>query len=287
MTLSKFLPPISSDLQAANKDYTYFEIKPVNGALGAEISGLDISKPLTAAQIAELREALLNHLVVVFRDQHLSPALLSLFGQQFGDLHINPFVNGTDGVKEVIEIRSEENNEKRFTGLWHSDISWGETPSMGSVLYAAEVPHYGGDTLFSNMYLAYETLSPSYKKILEDLNSVHRVDQHQISTVDANDQPEPVVHPTIRTHPETGRKALFINEYFTSKFAELSEEESRPILNYLFAHSVRPDFTCRIQWQQGTVVFWDNRCTMHYATNDYAGQKRRMQRVTINGDTPF
>ena len=287
MTRSKFLPPISSDLQAANEDYKHFEIKPINGALGAEMSGLDISEPLTAAQITELREALLNHLVLVFREQTLTPALLCAFGQQFGDLHINPFVNGTDGIKEVIEIRSEENNEKRFTGLWHSDISWGETPSMGSVLYAAEVPPYGGDTLFSNMYLAYETLSPSYKKILEGLRSVHRVDQHEISTVDSNDQPTPVIHPTIRTHPETGKKALFVNEYFTSKFDGLSEQESRPILDYLFAHSVRPDFTCRIQWQQGSVVFWDNRCTMHYATNDYAGQKRRMQRVTIDGDTPF
>ena len=287
MTLSKFLPPIASDRQATNEDYEYFRIKPINGALGAEISGLDISEPLDAPQIANLREALLNHLVIVFRDQTLSPDRLSSFGQQFGELHINPFVNGVDGVNEVIEIRSEENNEKRFTGLWHSDISWGETPSMGSVLYAVKIPPYGGDTLFSNMYLAYETLSPGYKKILEGLNAVHRVDHHEISTVNSNDQPEPVIHPAIRTHPETGRKALFVNEYFTSQFDGLSEQESRPILDYLFAHSARPDFTCRIQWQQGTVVFWDNRCTMHYATNDYAGQQRLMQRVTINGDKPF
>jgi len=287
MTPSEFLPPISSELQAANEDYQYFEIRPINGALGAEISGLDISEPLTSDQITEVRKALLNHQILVFRGQTLTPARLSEFGKQFGDLHINPFVEGVDGVKEVIEIRSEENNEKRFTGLWHSDISWGKTPSMGSVLYAAEIPPYGGDTLFSNMYLAYETLSPAYKKILGTLNAVHRVDQHEISTLGSKKQPEPVIHPAIRTHPETGKKALFVNEYFTSQFDGFSEEESKPILNYLFAHSTRPDFTCRIQWQQGTVVFWDNRCTMHYATNDYAGQKRRMQRVTINGDTPY
>ena len=287
MPLNAFLPPVCSTQQSNSHGYSDFEARPVNGALGAEILGIDLSSDLDKTTIAEIRSALLNHLVLIFRNQNLTPAQLAAFGREFGPLHINPFVKGVDGINEVIEIRSEENDEKRFTGLWHSDISWGDKPSLGSILYASELPPYGGDTLFSNMYLAYENLSETYRDILDKLNAEHRVDQHNISTIDSNEQPEPVIHPVIRTHPETKRKALFVNEYFTHCFQHMSVEESRPMLNYLFEHSTRPDFTCRIQWQKGTVIFWDNRCTMHYATNDYPGHKRLMHRVTIEGDRPY
>ncbi len=287
MSINSFVTPTQSESQSANHDYATLSTRPINGALGAEVDGINLAEAMDDVTFADIRQALLNHQVIVFRDQKLSPADLKNFGEKFGDLHINPFVHGVDGVNEVIEIRSEENDEKRFTGLWHSDISWGEKPSLGSILYAVELPEFGGDTLFSNMYLAYQTLSDTYKELLGGLNAEHRVDQHNVSTVDESEQPEPVIHPVIRTHPETKQKALFVNEYFTSRFENMTIEESRPMLGYLFEHSTRPDFTCRIQWQPGTVVFWDNRCTMHYATNDYPGQKRLMHRITINGDRPY
>ena len=268
-------------------DYERFAVEPINGALGAELCGIDLSVSLDATDISEIRRALLNHLVVVFRDQNIGPERLAEIGRHFGELHINPFVSGTQGVKEVISIRSEENPEKRFTGLWHSDISWAPLPSMGSLLYAVTLPDWGGDTLFSNMNLAHDTLSTGYRALLNDLRAEHRVDRFHHSTAAFADVPDPAFHPVIRTHPETARKSLFVNEYFTHRFEHMSEEESRPLLDYLFAHSVRPDFTCRIHWRPGTLVFWDNRCTQHYATNDYAGQSRLMHRVTIAGDKPF
>ncbi len=248
---------------------------------------MDLSESLDVNVVQEIRQALLNHLVLVFRDQSLYPARLAEIGRYFGSLHINPFVSGTDGVKEVISIRSEENHEKRFTGLWHSDISWDALPSLGSMLYAVTLPDWGGDTLFSNMNLAYDTLAPGYKQLLEGLKAEHRVDRFHHSRAEFSDVSDPVMHPIVRTHPETNRKSLFVNEYFTSRLADMSEQESRPILDYLFAHSIRPDFTCRISWSLGTLVFWDNRCTQHYATNDYVGQSRLMHRVTITGDEPF
>ena len=287
MALPNFVPAFQSDQQRVIRNYEYFDIEPINGAIGAELEGIDLSKDLNDLQVKEIRTALLDHLVLVFRSQSLSPSQLSEFGKRFGELHINPFVSGVEGVQEVIEIRSEENNEKRFTGLWHSDISWEAKPSMGSLLYGVEIPEYGGDTLFANMHLAYETLTEGYKNALESLNAEHRVDNHGISTVDNNDQPKPVNHPVIRTHPETGRKALFVNEYFTQRFKGMTEKESEPMLRYLFSHATRPDFSCRIRWQKGMLVFWDNRNTIHYATNDYAGHKRLMHRITINGDKPF
>ena len=287
MALKEFLSPLKSDVLGHADQFQILSVKPVNGALGAEVSGVDLSKTLDQSTVSEIETALLQNLVLVFRDQDLSAQQLANIGSQFGELHINPFVESVDNVDEVIAVRSKENEEKRFAGLWHSDISWGETPSMGSLLYAKTLPDYGGDTLFANTYLAYETLSNGYKTLLGKLKAVHQVDQYNISTVKGENQPKPVLHPVIRTHPQSGRKALFVNEYFTSRFENMTEKESQPMLSYLFEHSVRPDFTCRISWQPGTLVFWDNRCTQHYATNDYAGQERIMYRVTLNGDVPY
>ncbi|NKB75473.1 MAG: taurine dioxygenase [Gammaproteobacteria bacterium] len=286
MPASDFSQAVRSESQRQH-NYHRFTLRPLNGALGAEILGVDFSQPIDDGMISEIRRALLNHMVVIFRTQNVSPSRLAKIGRYFGDLHINPFVSGTDDVKEVISIRSEENHEKRFTGLWHSDISWGAEPSMGSLLYAVTLPDCGGDTLFANMNMAYDTLSPGYKALLGGLKAEHRVDRFHHSKAQFADTPTPVIHPVIRTHPETHKKSLFVNEYFTSRFENMSEEESRPMLDYLFEHAVRPDFTCRIQWSPGTLVFWDNRCTQHYATNDYSGQRRLMHRVTVAGDRPY
>lgn len=270
-----------------NSSYDKFSAQPINGALGAEISGLDLSKPLDPVTLDQLRQALLNHLVLVFRDQTLSSEQLVATGRQFGELHVNPFVKPVDGHPEIMPVKSAENAEKKFTGLWHSDTTWEKSPSLGSLLYAKEIPEFGGDTLFANMYLAYETLSKGMRDMLNDMMAEHSYIGHFTGKAEHADAPDAVTHPVIRTHPETGRKLLFVNEYFTQCFASMSREESMPILQYLFEHAVRPDFTCRITWQPKTLIFWDNRATQHYATNDYAGQSREMHRITVIGDEPY
>ena len=283
-----FLEPIASSSQVERKNYQHISAEPINGALGAQISGLDLSTDLPKSAITEIKHALLDHQVIVFRDQKLNPEHLIALGYKFGKLHLNPFVQGLEGFPEIIQIKSEENYEKRFTGLWHSDISWSHNPSMGSLLYAVNVPKFGGDTLFANMYQAYDSLSAGMKEMLSALSAEHRVDRHHSSKAQFAETPkDEVIHPVICAHPQTGRKFLFVNEYFTTRFENMTEQESEPLLRYLFAHSVRPDFTCRIHWQPGTLVFWDNRCTMHYATNDYPGQSRLMHRVTIDGVAPI
>ncbi|MGB0847997.1 MAG: TauD/TfdA dioxygenase family protein [Thiolinea sp.] len=287
MSQADFVAPFRFESQASYTDYNHFQARPLNGAIGAEITDVDLS---TADKevLQELEQALLNHLVLVIRDQHLSAPQLAAIGRHFGNLHINPFVAGNPDAPEVIEIRSEENDDKRFTGLWHSDISWGKTPSLGALLHAVKLPEYGGETLFANMYLAYETLSDGMKTMLAPLRAEHRVDIHKSFDSDYADmEADSVLHPVIRTHPATGRKLLFINEYFTSRFENMTRDESKPLLDYLCRHAVRADFSCRVQWQPNTLVFWDNRCTQHYATNDYLGQPRLMHRVTINGDKPY
>jgi len=282
MTKLQVIQPTGSQFQSGKAEYQHLSLTPVNGALGAEIRDVDLRIPLAPELITEIRRALVRHKVIVFREQILSPKDLVELGSEFGSLHQNPFVKGLDGHPEIIEIRSEENHEKQFTGLWHSDISWAHTPSMGSLLYAVELPECGGDTLFANMAQAFATLSPGMQQLLETLRAEHRVDRHHNSKSDFAELPEgSVYHPAITTHPETSEKILFVNEYFTTRFENMTEQESQPILRYLFDHSTRPDFTCRIQWQPGTLVFWDNRSTTHYATNDYPDQKRLMYRVTM------
>ena len=287
MTNLAFLEPTASDLQTGHGNYQHIKVKPINGALGAEIEGLDLATVQGDEQIAEIKQALLSHQVIVFRNQTLKPEHLVALGNLFGKLHLNPFVKGLQGFPEIIQIKSEENHEKRFTGLWHSDISWSPEPSMGSILYAMKVPVFGGDTLFANSYQAYNALSEGMKTMLEHLNAEHRVDRNHKSQAEFADTPDDeVIHPVVCRHPETGRKYLFVNEYFTTRFENMTEQESEPMLKYLFEHAVRPDFTCRIHWEPGTLVFWDNRCTQHYATNDYPGQSRLMYRVTIDGTAP-
>jgi taurine dioxygenase len=281
------LKPFASASQIKEVEYQHFVASPINGALGAELEGLDLSREIEVSAVKEIRTALIQHQVIVFRNQKLDPEQLINLGRHFGDLHRNPFVKGLDHFPEVIEIRSEENHEKQFTGLWHSDISWSSRPSLGSLLYAVHVPTFGGDTLFSNMYEAFTSLSSGMQKILLELRAEHRVDRYHSARPQYADSVEDgVIHPVVITHPESGRKALFINEYFTTRFDGMTEEESEPLLKYLFQHSVKPDFTCRIHWEPGTLVFWDNRCTTHYATNDYPGKTRLMHRVTIDGEAP-
>jgi len=283
--------------------YRAFDVRRIAGALGAELAGVDVSKPLDESVIAEIRRALLDHQVIFFRDQHLTPEQHLAFGRRFGSLNVHDFVGGMAQYPEIIEVRKEaEDHGSNFGGAWHSDVTYLEEPALGSILYAKEVPSHGGDTLFANQYLAYDALSDGMKRLLEPLKAVHsaghvygsersrasvRFDELKAMTMRFSPEAErETVHPVVRTHPETGRKCLYLNRGFTVRFADMTVEESRPLLDWLFAHSVRPEFTCRWRWEPNAIAFWDNRCVQHYALNDYHGHRRVMHRVTVNGDRP-
>lgn len=271
-------------------------VSRVAGALGAEIGGVDLSQPLDDGTVAQIRQALLDHLVIFFRDQDLTPAQFLEFARRFGKPVEYPFVRGIEGFSEIIEVAKLEHETINFGGVWHSDTTYLEEPPMGSMLLAREIPPYGGDTLFANQYLAYETLSDGMKRILEGLvgisssakADVTRTREDRIKSSAKEDAKKSYIaeHPAVRTHPETGRKALFVNTAHTIGFKGLTEEESAPILEYLFRHQVRPEFTCRFVWQPSSIAFWDNRCAQHNPINDYHGFRRIMHRITLAGDRP-
>jgi taurine dioxygenase len=277
------------------------KINRIAGALGADVAGVDLSQPLPDAVIAEIRAALLEHLVIFLHDQHLTPAQHLGFGHRFGEFQIHDFVAGMAEHPQIIEVRKEPEEKRNFGGGWHTDVSYLERPALGSVLYAREVPEIGGDTLFANQYLAYEALSNGMKRMLDGMVAIHSARRpHGVNAARAFD-PGPssmsfhfgesahaeVEHPVVRTHGETGRKALYVNGAFTTRFKGMTEEESAPLLHYLFQHAVRPEFTCRFGWRRNSIAFWDNRCVQHNAVNDYHGARRVMHRVTIEGERPL
>ncbi|MDO8297286.1 MAG: TauD/TfdA family dioxygenase [Caulobacter sp.] len=269
-------------------------IHKVAGALGAEIGGVDLSVPLADETIAAIRRALVEHQVIFFRDQSLTPEQQLAFGRRFGPLNIHPYVAGMDDHPEVMEIIKEPTDRINFGGGWHSDMSFLETPSIGSILYAVVLPEWGGDTLFASQAAAFEALSPGLQATLEGLNAIHSAEREYAPTgpsaqkresmkiADAEGMAGRFSHPVVKVHPETGRKALYVNPAFTMQFDGWSRRESRPLLDYLFEHSRKEVFTCRLRWRPGTVAFWDNRSVWHYALNDYPGQRRHMRRVTVD-----
>lgn len=284
--------------------YRNIEVKPISGALGAEIYGVDLSKDITQETFAEIHQAFLENCVIFFRDQTLDFDSQKAFARKFGTLVIDPFVVSPPGHPEFMVIRKESHETKNFANMWHTDASLMDKPPLGSFLYAVDVPDYGGDTMFANQYLAYEALSPGLKKMLDGMKAVHTA--HSYNTgVDAGEYNEnrsiklrfddvmtkaakgSVEHPVVRTHPETGRKALYVHSAYVERFAGWTEEESKPLLEYLYAHAVRPEFTCRFRWSKGALAFWDNRCAQHYPINDYQGKRRELNRVTAEGDRPF
>ena len=278
-------------------------IHPISPALGAEVAGVDLSRRPGTEEFEAVHRALLGHGVVFLRDQDLQPRDLIDFAGRFGPLNVHPMMKPLDGYPAILEIAKNPEDRNNFGGSWHSDLSYLERPALASLLYARKLPPVGGDTLFANMYLAYEALSDGLKRLLAELRAVH--DTRRIYTPDAqgrsggmigdaasmrrnraDDRHEEAVHPAVRTHPETGRKALYVNCNFTSRFEDMTEAESAPLLDFLFAHLQRPEFTCRFRWSEGAVALWDNRCTQHYALNDYHGHRRVMHRVSIEGDRP-
>ena len=270
------------------------EIRRIAGALGAEILGVSLAR-ISEREIGEVRRAWLENLVVFFRDQQLTPEQYMLFAKRIGQPIPYPFVRGIEGFPEIIEVKKLEHETVNFGGVWHSDTTYLEQPPMASMLLAREVPPTGGDTLFANMYAAYEALSPGMKKLLDGMVAVNssakanvtRTREDRIKS-DGGEAPKEFVaeHPVVRTHPETGRKALYVNFGHTVRFRDMSEEESAPLLGYLFGHQIRPEFTCRFSWQPGSIALWDNRCAQHNPVNDYHGYRRVMHRITLQGDRP-
>ena len=269
------------------------EVHPIAGALGAEISGVDLLDDLDDLTIGRIRQAWLDHLVIFFRDQPLPPAEFLAFARRFGEVIEYPFVKGIEGHPEIIPVVKLEHERVNFGGVWHSDTSYLQEPPMGTMLIAREVPPYGGDTLFANGYLAYETLSEGMRRLLDGLVAVNssakadvtrtREDRVRDNARDDARKDYVAEHPVVRTHPETGRKALYVNTAHTLRFAGMTVEESAPILDYLFRHQVRPEFTCRFRWRPGSIALWDNRCALHNPINDYHGHRRVMHRVTLAG----
>ncbi len=276
--------------------YRTIEVRRIAGALGAEVHGVDLAKPPEAATIAEIRRAFLEYLVIFFRGQDLTLAQYMAFARALGTPVEYPFVKGMPGFPHVIEVKKIEHEKANFGGIWHSDTSYLTEPPMGSMLLAREVPPYGGDTLFANQYLAYESLSDGFKHLIDGLGGVSTSVKADVSKTredliktggrDEAKKDYAAEHPVVRTHPETGRKALYVNVAHTARFAGMTDEESAPLLGFLFQHQVRPEFTCRFTWQPGSIAFWDNRCAQHNPVNDYHGFRRVMHRITLAGDKP-
>jgi taurine dioxygenase len=277
---------------------TSIEVQPLTGALGAEIHGPDLSAELDDATVAAIRQALLDHCVIFFRNQRFDAAQHKALTRRFGEIFIHPNYKGTGPDPEIVDIRREPGDLRIVGEEWHTDTTMMPEPPMGAILYAIEVPPYGGDTLFANQYIAYETLSDGMKRLLEGLRAVHSdrkvagpqagLNAYRATKVreDAAWQETVSVHPVVRTHPETGRKLLFVNHSYTIRFDGMTEAESAPLLGYLLDHGHRPEFTCRFRWATGSVAFWDNRCVKHLAVHDAGPFRRVMRRVQIAGDKP-
>jgi taurine dioxygenase len=287
-------PPLRSELQDSTSR-NLLEIRPLAGAIGAEILGVDLAGDVDDDTIAAIRRAWLDHLVIFFRDQDLPPARLLALARRFGEPIEYPFVKGLGGFPLITPVVKLAHQQENFGGFWHSDTTYREIPPMGTMLIAREVPPYGGDTLFANMYLAYESLSAGMHHLLDGLvavnsqpgpTSIKGMLKHAVLARLGYRAKYAAEHPVVRTHPETGRKALYVNSGHTVRFKDMSEEESAPLLRFLFAHLSRPEFTCRFRWEVGSLAFWDNRCAQHNPINDYHGFRRAMHRVTLAGDRP-
>ncbi len=272
------------------------EIRPLSSALGAEIFGVDLAQPPDEETVRALRRALLEHIVIFFRDQELSPHQLLALAERFGEVVEYPLIKGLPECPLVLPVIKEPEERANFGGVWHSDTAYLERPAMASLLYALETPPAGGDTMFANMYQAYETLSEGLRRLLDGLKAVNvagkavalqtRQEMYSKRATTADVEAVSALHPVVRTHPETGRRSLYVNLAHTLRFEGMTEAESAPLLGYLFAWQIQPEFTCRFRWRPGSLAFWDNRASQHYPLNDYHGHRRVMHRVTLMGDRP-
>lgn len=269
-------------------------INPTSGSMGVEIHNVDLSNELSDSLFSEIRETFIEHGLIFFRDQELTPDDHLRFAKRWGEININRFFAKVEGYDQIAEVKKDPDQKINIGGAWHTDHSYDQIPAMGSILLAKETPKIGGDTLFANMYRAYETLSNGMKKTLENMKACHssrhvfgahtgyaeasnqRISNPELATQDA-------IHPVIITHPESKRKALYVNPEFTVNFEGWTVEESKPLLDYLAEHTTQQENTTRFQWKPGSIAFWDNRCTWHFALNDYPGETRLMHRITVEG----
>jgi taurine dioxygenase len=271
------------------------EIRPTSGALGAEVSGVDLADELDAAVVSGIRQAFNAHSVIFFRDQHLTPEQHIAFADRMGRINVNRFFKAVPGYPQIAEVRKEPTQTTNIGGGWHTDHSYDQIPALGSILLARELPPRGGDTMFACMGQVYDALSDGLKRTLRGLRAVHS-SRHvfgvkaQQTTPDRQDRllnpksaTQDAVHPVVIRHPDTGRPTLYVNAAFTTHFESWTEKESKPLLDFLYQHALRPEFQTRFKWEEGSIAFWDNRATWHYALNDYQGERRLMHRITIEG----
>ncbi|HWE98802.1 MAG TPA: taurine dioxygenase [Caulobacteraceae bacterium] len=272
-------------------------VEPLTPTIGAFVRGVDL-RELSATEVEEIRAALLTHQVIFFEGQDLSPAQQRDAAARFGELHVHPLYPSDEAVPEIMVIDNHAQNPTD-NDHWHTDVTFLERPAMGALLYAAEVPASGGDTLWSSMTAAYKALSKPMRDFLDGLSAVHdfvhafpaeglagsQAGRERYEKARAENPP--VIHPVVRTHPETGEPGLFVNSVFTARIKGLRREESRALLDFLYRHVQQPEFVARLRWSPGALAFWDNRCTQHYAVNDYLPGRRVMHRATILGERPF
>jgi taurine dioxygenase len=279
--------------------YDGIEVRPLAGALGAEVSGVDLRR-MDNRTWSEVHQAFLEFHVIAIRDQDLSLDDIMATGRRFGEPNLYPFVQGMDGYPFIFEVIKEPAETRNFGGGWHSDTTYLAQPPLATLLYAVETPAKGGDTLYCNTAAAYDALSDTMKDMLGRVKGVNsaglkhtggRAARHatiggmKIQGADTADSYE-AVHPIVRTCPDTGRKSLYVSRAHTIRFDGMTEDESRPLIDWLQSHQTRPEFTCRVNWRPGTLTVWDNRCTQHSAINDYQGQRRLMRRITVGPQTP-
>lgn len=275
-------------------NYSTINVKPLSGNIGAEIDGVNLKK-ISKEQFKEIKIVFGKYGVIFFRNQNLSPEEEIIFAELWGEININRFFTNLEGYPKIALVSKEPDQKKNIGGAWHTDHTYDLEPAMGSILFAHQVPKKGGDTLFSSMYAAYETLSDGLKDTLKNMYGRHS-SRHVFGTsraernddtvgriINSDKAKQDAIHPVVITHPQTGKKALFVNPTFTLGFDGWSDEESKPLLKYLYSHAIKPEFTCRFKWEEGSIAFWDNRSTWHLAVNDYHGQRRLMHRITING----
>lgn len=287
-------------MKAATTSATTIEVRPSVGVCGVEIRGVDLSRELDNEAFATIHDALVRQRLVIIRDQQLGPEDLKRFGARFGSLDVHPYIDAIDGHPEVLRIVKEPDDRTNFGGGWHSEVSFYERPAMGTMLYAVQTPSTGGDTLVADMVAAYSALSSTMKGVLEGLTALHSAENiYGSKAVFANANAKQsttlkfdaaadarVEHPLVRTHPVTGEKILYVNPAFTVGIKGMKKKEADALLQFLFTHQVATEFCTRIRWAPGTLAFWDNRSTQHYALNDYPGQRREMLRVVVEGDRP-